>query len=123
MTAAREEQMENGDLNYSKGVHIEFYNEKQVKNTTLRANSGVYHKEKDIYTVTGNVVILDSVKMQKMSTEVLHWTPKTQKIFTDKFVIIQTQSDTLKGQGLEANQDFSKWRILKPTGTIPVSQQ
>lgn len=123
MTAIEEEQMENGDMNWSKGVYMEFYNEKQIRSTTLRANSGVYNKEKDMYTVTGNVVIVDSIKAQRMSTEVLHWTPKTQKIFTDKFVIIQTQSDTLKGQGLEANQDFSKWRILKPTGTIPLSQQ
>jgi len=123
MTAPREEKMENGDMIYPKGVYVELFNEKQVRNTTLRANSGIYYKEKDMFTVTGNVVIIDSVKAQKMNTEELHWTPKDQKIFTDKFVIIQTQSDTLKGQGLEAKQDFSRWRILKPTGTIPVSQQ
>jgi LPS export ABC transporter protein LptC len=123
MTAPREEQMENGDMIYPKGVYIEFFNEKQVRNTTLRANSGVYYKEQNLYTVTGNVVIVDSVKIQKMNTEELHWTPKTQKIFTDKFVVIQTKSDTLKGQGLEANQDFSRWKILKPTGTLPLSQQ
>lgn len=123
MTAPREEQMENGDIVWPKGVYIEFFNDKQIRTTTLRGNSGVFYKEKNLYTVTGNVVIIDSVKTQKMNTEELHWTPKTQKIFTDKFVVIQTKSDTLKGQGLEANQDFSRWKILKPTGTLPLSQQ
>ncbi|QHT68540.1 LPS export ABC transporter periplasmic protein LptC [Rhodocytophaga rosea] len=123
MAAPREEIMDNGDKIWPKGVYIEFYNENQIRTTTLRANSGVFYQEKNQYTVTGNVVIIDSVKTQKMNTEELHWTPKTQKIFTDKFVVIQTKSDTLKGQGLEANQDFSRWKILKPTGTLPLSQQ
>ena len=123
LTAPKQEQMENGDLHFPKGVYIEFYNEKEIKSSTLKANSGIYHKETNLYTVTGNVIIIDSLKGQKMNTEKLNWEPSKQKIFTDKFVTIQTKEEVLKGQGLEAKEDFSSYRILKPTGTFPITQE
>jgi LPS export ABC transporter protein LptC len=123
MTAPREEQMENEDMLYPKGVYFEFYDEKQVRSSTLRANAGVFNKAKQLYTVTGNVVIVDSVKAQTMNTEELHWDPAKQLIYTDKFVTIQTKKEVLKGEGLEAKEDFSNWRILKPKGILPINQQ
>jgi LPS export ABC transporter protein LptC len=123
MTAPKEEVMESGDRFYPAGVYIEFYDEKQVRNSTLRANKGTYNNTKQLYTVTGNVVIIDSVKAQKMNTEELHWDPNKHTIFTDKFVTIQTKKELLKGQGLEAKEDFSSWRILSPKGTLPINQQ
>jgi LPS export ABC transporter protein LptC len=104
-------------------VYIEFFDEAQIRNSTLRANQATYNKTKNLYTATGNVVIVDSVKSQTMNTEELHWDPTKQLIFTDKFVTIQTKKEILKGQGLEAKQDFSNWRILQPKGVIPINQQ
>lgn len=123
MTAPKEEQMESEDMFYPKGVYIEFYDEKQTRTSTLRANAGKYSKAKQLYTVTGNVVIIDSVKAQKMNTEELNWDPNKQKIFTDKFVTIQTKNEVIKGQGLEAKQDFSNWRILNPSGRLPINKE
>jgi LPS export ABC transporter protein LptC len=123
MTAPKEEQMENEDMFWPKGVIMEFYDESQVRTSTLRANKGTYNKAKNLYTVTGNVVIVDSLKSQTMNTEELYWDPVKQLIYTDKFVTIQTKKEVLKGQGLEAKQDFSNWRILSPKGTLPINQQ
>ncbi|MDO1448282.1 LPS export ABC transporter periplasmic protein LptC [Rhodocytophaga aerolata] len=123
LTASLEEQMQNEDLVYPKGVFIEFYDENQVKTSTLSANKARYDNTKRLYTVTDNVVIIDSVKSQKMNTEELHWDPSKQIIYTDKFVTIQTKKEVLKGQGLEAKEDFSSWRILSPKGTLPINQQ
>lgn len=122
MTAPKELQMENEDLIFPKGVYIEFFNENQAVSSTLRGNHGTYNKKKNLYTVTGKVVVVDSVKGQTMNTEELHWEPIRRKIYTDKFVTIQTQQEILKGQGLEAEQDFSNYKILRPTGVFPVPQ-
>jgi len=46
---------------------------------------------------------------------------KEQKIYTDKFVRITTATEILTGEGMEANQDFSSWVILKPRGTIALN--
>lgn len=122
LTAPKQLVMENEDLKYPKGIYIEFYDEKGAISSTLRANSGVYNKTKNMHTVTGNVIIVDSVKAQTMNTEELNWEPAKKKIHTDKFVTIQTPKEILKGEGLTANQDFSDWRILKPTGVFPVPE-
>jgi LPS export ABC transporter protein LptC len=122
LTAPLEQQMENQDLHFPKGVYLEFFDKEGVKNSTLRGNSGVYVKEKNLYTVTGNVVIIDLQENKTLNTEELNWDPLKQQIFTDKFVTITTQEEILKGEGLDAQQDFSSYQIRKPTGTFSVPQ-
>ena len=116
MTAPRELDMENGDRQFPDGVHIDFYGENGSKETTLTSNKGFYTKAENRYTVTGNVVIRNLKKEETLNTEVLNWNPGTKKIFTDTFVTIETPKEVLKGTGLEAQQDFSSYRINNPTG-------
>jgi hypothetical protein len=56
-----------------------------------------------------------------LSTEELNWDPQKQIVFTDKFVVIETPTEILKGEGLEANQNFTKYKILKPTGVFSIN--
>jgi LPS export ABC transporter protein LptC len=86
----------------------------------VRANYGKYEKQKDAYFIRGNVVLNNEAKGETMKTEELHWDKQSRKIFTDKFVTIQTKDEILKGHGMEANQDFSKYKILKPSGVFSV---
>ena len=66
----------------------------------------------------GNVKLESIQKHQKLTTEELFWNRKDKQVYTDKFVIIETGEDVLHGQGLTAAQDFSTYRILKPTGEL-----
>lgn len=109
----------NGDRIFPQGVHIDFYDETKVPSTTLIANSGKYTKATDSYSVIGNVRIFSNKgETQKLNTEELNWNPKTEKVHTDKFVRIETAKETLTGTGLEASQDFKKYKILKPQGVF-----
>ena len=54
----------------------------------------------------------------RLDTEELFWNPKKEDIFTDKFVRIEKDGKLHMGEGLEAKQDLSFYRILKPTGTL-----
>lgn len=123
MKAPKEIRLENDDLIYPDGLYMEFFDENQLRTSTLSANKGILNNAKQLFTVTENVVIIDSVKSQKLNTEELHWDINKQIIYTDKFVTIQTKKEVLKGQGLEAKQDFSNWRILSPKGTLPINKQ
>jgi LPS export ABC transporter protein LptC len=99
-----------------------FFDRKGKVTNTVRANYGKYDKQKDQYFIRGNVVLENAVKKETLRTEELYWDKNTRKIHTDKFVTIQTESDILKGHGLTANQDFSNYKILKPTGIFSLSQ-
>jgi LPS export ABC transporter protein LptC len=118
MNAPKQLEMPNGDQILPKGVNVVFYKKDGSVSATLRGNHGKLLKEKNIYIVTGNVVVVNEEKKETVNTEELNWSPTTKKITTDKFVTIQTQDELIKGEGLEADQDFGHWRILKPTGTF-----
>jgi len=112
----------NDDRKYPQQVNIVFYNPTGQPVTTLRSDSGRYDKAKDLYTVMGNVVVINTQKQEKLLTPTLNWKPSTKKVYTEKRVTIISQltGEKLYGIGMDANQDFSQYSIRKPTGIFNV---
>ncbi|AUD01583.1 LPS export ABC transporter periplasmic protein LptC [Spirosoma pollinicola] len=112
----------NDNRRYPKPVNISFYSPTGEEITTIRSDSGRYDKAKDLYTVMGNVVVINKQKQEKLLTPELNWKPTTKKVFTDKRVTVLSQltGEKLYGIGLDANQDFSQYSIRKPTGVFNV---
>lgn len=121
LTTARQLRFINDDRKYPKEVFIDFYDPTGAQIvTTLRSDSGRYDKAKDLYTVMGHVVVVNKAKQEKLQTNLLHWNPNTKKVFTEKRVVVSSQltGERLYGLGLDANQDFSRYSIRKPTGVF-----
>jgi LPS export ABC transporter protein LptC len=116
--AARMQEYESGDQEYPEGIYVEFYGKDREMTSKLEADQAFYSKETDEYRAVGNVKLESIQKHQKLTTEELFWNRKDKQVYTDKFVIIETGEDVLHGQGLTAAQDFSTYRILKPTGEL-----
>ncbi|HEY4654436.1 MAG TPA: LPS export ABC transporter periplasmic protein LptC [Cyclobacteriaceae bacterium] len=113
---------QNGDREFPKGLYLEFYNEFGKLESTLRANQAYFFKEEDKWRGLGNVEVINVEKSEQLNTEELFWKQKEKKIYTDKFVTIRLQSDVIYGEGLDAAQDMSSYRILKPTGTLRIKE-
>lgn len=122
-TAPLEQQFENGDKLYPKGINVTFFSEggTQVLNT-LRGNYGRYDKTKNLYFIRGDVRVSNEQKKQSMKTEEMYFDQVKQLIYTDKFVRIETQTEILTGTGMTANQDFSRYTILNPEGVFTIDQ-
>lgn len=122
LTTARQWRYANDNRKYPKPVNIVFYGPAGEEVTTLRSDSGRYDKAKDLYTVMGNVVVINKQKQEKLLTPELNWNPITKKVFTEKRVkiISQLTGENLYGVGLDANQDFTNYKIRKPTGVFNV---
>ena len=58
-----------------------------------------------------------------LNTEELLWYPNDEKFITDKFITIKTENELHKGEGLESNQDFSSYKIMKPMGSIQLDER
>ena len=110
-----------GDREFPEGLHLDFYDEKGVFTSTMDSKYGRYDRLNDIYVGIGEVVIVNVLEQKKMETEELKWNRATKQIYTDKFVRITTPTELLTGMGLEAKQDFSWYRILKPNGNAKAS--
>ncbi len=111
--------LQNGNREFPKGVLVEFYND-NVITSTLTSNFARFYKETNKYMVSGNVVIKNLAEGKTMNTEELFWVPNEQRIYVekDKQVIITTKTDVLYGEGLEAAEDFTTYKILKPHGSL-----
>ena len=120
LTAPLEQQFENGDILYPKGRKVTCYSadgRKTVINT-LTAKYGKVDKAKNLYIMRGDVQVANVPQQQRMNTEELFFNKTKQLIYTDSamFVKVTTPTEYLTGYGLTANQNFSRYRILKPEG-------
>ena len=116
-----------GKKNYMempKGMHVIFYNTKQEVETNLTADYGIGYDDgsgMNKMEAKRNVVVINE-KGERLNTEHLIWDAITKKIYTHEFVKITTKDEIIMGDGLTADQDFSKYTILHPKGTIAINE-
>lgn len=106
---------------FPEGIKLEFMQADHSIRSTLTAKSAVRQQDKGLITVRDSVV-LNTVKGEKLETEELIWDEKSGKVHTEKFVKVSQPGEVIYGFGLEAEQDFSYWKILVPKGKIKVEQ-
>jgi LPS export ABC transporter protein LptC len=119
MWAPEQQEMETGNRKFPKGIKIDFY-EKGKVSSVLTAKYATFDKTTGIYTVQKNVEIKSTDQKRKLNTEELKWYPKEHKvrIEKDKQVHIQTPTEILWGNGLEAKDDFTWYKITKIKGVL-----
>ncbi|MCX7726403.1 MAG: LPS export ABC transporter periplasmic protein LptC [Chitinispirillaceae bacterium] len=88
--------------------------------TKVLADSGRIGNRRAYYIIWGNVFIRTSDSM-KIHTERLKWIREKRKVESDTFVQIETKKgDILRGKGLDAVEDFSKFSFKSNvTGKFP----
>ncbi len=100
-----------------KGVRIEFYNDQLQVNSTLTSGYALRRDSEHIMEARNNVIVVNT-KGEKLNTEHLIWNERTAKIYTNEYVKITTADKIIHGNGFEANQDFTNYKIFKIKGTI-----
>ena len=106
---------------FPNGIKMDFLSPDLSVRSVLTAKTATRFQEEGKIIVRDSVV-LTTVKQEKLETEELIWDEKTAKIRTDKFVKVTQPGELIYGFGLEAEQDFSYWKILVPKGRIKVEQ-
>jgi LPS export ABC transporter protein LptC len=121
LTAPLEQQFESGDMIYPKGVKLTFLDGAgETVVNTITGRYGKFEKAKNLYTMRGDVRVTNVPKQQRMNTEEAFYDKTKASIYTKEQTEIRvtTPTEVLTGRGLTANQDFSLYRILNPTGVF-----
>ena len=118
LKTAKQIKMGSEDKVFPKKVFVDFFGPTGDILTTLQSDSGRYEYRTGLYKVKGNVKVVNTAKKERLLTDELTWNPQTQKVYTDKRVVVENQvsGERLNGLGLDANQDFTQYSIRKPTG-------
>jgi len=118
---ARNENAKPPYLDMNNGLKAEFFNDSEQVDNVLTADSSRYYEAQGNILVWGHVLI-KSAKGEQLETEELVWNQSIEKFFTEKPVKITTPNEVLDGIGMEANRDFTWYKILKPRGSVSVEK-
>ncbi len=111
-------------IEMKEGIHIEFYNGDGSISSELTANYAISYENEKVMEARNDVVVINE-KGDKLNTELLIWEEgkETIHIPTSEFVKITTEDEIIHGYGLEANQDFSKYKITNISGIIKIKDE
>lgn len=105
-----------------RGLKVEFFDDSLNVESTLNARYARYYEKQNNILIRDSIVIVNK-KGEKLNTEELVWNQSAKKLFTEKFVKITTPTQVMYGDGLEANEDFTWYRILNPKGIVAVDKK
>ncbi len=112
MSTAKQLKMQNEDEIYPKAVYVNFINDDAVEYSSLRGDSGKYIKKENHYLIQGNVFFYNREQQQSLSTNELIWDPNKKIVYTNKKVQVNSPSDQIVGNGMEATEDFSEYKFI-----------
>lgn len=108
-------------LEFPKGIKVVFYKTNGEIETVLESNYAKRLIEQNLWEARGNVRVSNS-KKEKLNTEVLFWSEKNERIYSDDEVKITTPDNIIKGDGFEADQYMTDYTIFNVTGTILLNE-
>ncbi len=94
-------------------LKVDFYNDDQIKTTTLTSKKGrVEEVTNDLYAIDSVIVFSDSVTIK---TQEMKWINKDRKIVSDKFVTVISPKEMIEGYGFESDQSLRNYVIYNIT--------
>jgi len=108
---------------FPQGLKASFYNRSENLESVITAEYAIYFDETEIWEAKNNVVAKNVIENRKLETEQLFWDQKNELLYSEKFVKVTTEDEIIYGDGFESDQNFTKWKILKPKGTINLKEE
>jgi LPS export ABC transporter protein LptC len=103
------------------GLRAIFYDNRLNVTSRMSAGYGIRYERDQKMEARKNVIVVNE-KGEQLNTEHLIWDERRQKLLSDEFVTITTKDEILYGTGFESNEDFTKYKIFKPTGTFSINK-
>jgi len=94
----------------ARGVRVDFYDDKGLQTSQLTAREGEINQLTRDMTARGNVV-LQSSDGTRMSTQVMHFLNREQKIVSDDLVRVERAGDVLTGVGFESDPALKHFKF------------
>jgi hypothetical protein len=102
-------------VEFPNSIKVDFYKDSTKIDSKLRADYANYVQEQNKFFLKGNVIVY-TTKGDTLWCKEMYWDQATSKFHTDKEVVVKQHSPISKiyGLGLEANQDLTDIKIIKP---------
>lgn len=101
---------ENPYYEFAEGIDVTFFDKFGKEESHLRANYAKQLIAENLWEARGDVVV-NNKKGEQLNTEHLIWDVKEELISSDVFVKITTGDEVIMGEGFEADQSFTSYKL------------
>jgi len=102
---------------FPEGLTVDFFDEEGKASGSLTAKYAT-RQENDNQFIARDSVVWESLNGERLESEELIWDEISDKVHTDKFVILRRPDEIISGHGFEANQSFTHWTIRAIGGRV-----
>lgn len=106
---------------FPEGFYVEQFDSLYNKDASVKADTAYHYYKKELWELIGNVKVT-SLKGEDFETEHLFWDRKSEKIYSDKYIRIETDDKIITGIGFESNQTMTKYDVFNSQGVFPVRE-
>lgn len=99
------------------GVFAEFFDRNGNIESQLSSKYAINYTDKELWEAKDSVVVINK-EGEKLNTEQLFWDEKQKTIYSNSFVKVTRPNEVIMGEGFEADETFTRWKIKKIQGTI-----
>lgn len=120
MSAPVMETYKNTDEPYTEfksGLKIDFYDRHKDPIASATSNYAKHYDKKNLWELKDSVVVINEAN-EKLETEQLFWDEDKDLVYTDRFVKITREDQTIMGTGFESDSRLLGPRIKHVTATI-----
>jgi LPS export ABC transporter protein LptC len=114
-------QLENPTLEFPEGIIVRFFDADGMEESRITANYAIRYVNEKRWKARGNVIV-SNIQNEKLNTEELFWDETTEKIYSNVFVKMTTDTQIIMGDGFEADQNFTNAVVKKVTGQIELQE-
>lgn len=102
---------------FSSGMLAEFFDKSGNIESQISSKYAIYNTDKGLWEARDSVKVINK-EGEILNTEQLFWDEKEKIIYSNSFVKISRPNEVIMGEGFEADETFSRWRINRIQGTI-----
>ena len=99
---------------FPKGIYFERFAPDLSIDANFRSNIARYYERKKLWEFKDKVKAIN-LNGDMFETDLIYWNEAEHKIYSDQFIRITRSSGVTTGVGFDADESFTKWRILNPT--------
>jgi len=109
-------------MEFPKGFTVYVFDSVRNVTSTIKANYGKRKELDRVMQARGNVIVRNEKKNEQLNTEQLTWDEKNHRIYSTVKIKITSPDKVLYGDGIESNEDFTRYTIINPTGQMMVKK-
>ncbi|MBK6947429.1 MAG: hypothetical protein IPH16_04495 [Haliscomenobacter sp.] len=106
---------------FTDGIRVEFFDRSGYVTSVLTARYAIRYETRGL-TIIRDKVLWKSVEGRTLETPELTWDERQQKIYSPKFAVVTSPTDTVYTHGFEATQDFKMVQMKAIDGSMRMEE-